>query len=79
MLLSYFHALKNPTFVSIVQFAFWELCSTTGTFSFTRNEYLVFPPLPYFLVKVEPHRFPACFASYTCALASRCATWLGST
>lgn len=29
VLLSYFHALKNPTSVSIVQFVFWGLCSIT--------------------------------------------------
>lgn len=50
MLLSYFHALKNPTAVSIVQFVFWGLCSITNNSFSSHNEYLCFLPLPYFLL-----------------------------
>lgn len=53
MLLSYFHALKNSTAISIVQFVFCRLCSLTGNFFSFPTEDLHFLPLSYFLVKVK--------------------------
>lgn len=72
VLLSYFHALKNPTLVFIVQFVFWGLCSIIQP--------ALFQPIMDFCslnVKVKKSQwFPQqVFFSYTCAKCVPASHW----